>query len=237
MNGRALALAQRLACAFVVAPNTLANGLLVTPQRIALELHGFAKPLYVDAMSAAVRRRAAAGRGLHLIRACGEHTARLRIIDATAGLGRDAFALAWAGADVLLIERDPILAVLLEAAIDALAASAVQVRARVALHCGDARDLLARHFAGHDVVYLDPMFADAGRGLPQREMQMLAQLDRADDGNALLAAALDLAPPRIVVKRGRHQPALIAGAARPHHAIVGKSIRFDVYQTPTKSAL
>ena len=161
--------------------------------------------------------------------------ARLRVIDATAGLGRDAFALAWAGADVMMIEREQALALLLEGAMEALSGAAAKVGARLRLRCGDARDLLAEVFTGEDVVYLDPMFANATGGLPQREMQMLARLDRSDDGNALLAVALDLRPARVVVKRGRRQAALSAGAARPHHAIVGKRIRFDVYQARSSS--
>ena len=236
VDAHARQLATHLQCTYLSAacsPNADSGpGLLVTPAGLALLLPGFA-PLRVDATNVAVRRRAAAGRRLHLFRACGAHIARLRIVDATAGLGRDAFALAWAGAQVLMIEREPILAVLLDAAVAALAGSAAPLRTRLEVHAGDACRLLAQLYSGHDVICLDPMFADVPGGMPGREMQMLARLDSGDDGAALLAAALALRAPRVVVKRGRNQPSLGAGSVRPHHQIVGKRIRFDVYQSAT----
>ena len=231
LTDRAIALAARLRCPVTVGRNVDRVGVLVQAHCLALELPGFATPLIVAPGGVEIRRRAAAGRGLHLLRACGRQPTRLRIIDATAGLGRDAFTLAWAGAAVLLIERDPLLALLLEDALSSLRVDQPQLAARLRLRSGDACQLLAREFDGQDVIYLDPMFAEPGSGLPQRDMQMLAQRHRDTDGDALLTVALALAPARIVVKRGRHQLPLLATAARPHHEIVGKRVRFDVYQS------
>lgn len=238
LRARAEQIAQTIGCEIASAPRAYGHGLLVSDAGLALEMPGFRKPLSINAMSGDIRRRAQAQRGLHLIRACGAPLAALRIIDATAGLGRDAFTLAWAGARVDMIERDLVLACLLRGALDDLSlatnAAAALIQSRLALHVGDACVLLARVYADHDVIYLDPMFGDNARGLPQREMQMLAALDQRDDGNALLAAALALRPRRVVVKRGVRQAPLCDrscdGGAQPHHATVGKRIRFDVYQ-------
>ena len=231
---RARAVALRLGCAFVENPPDSGAGLLVSEARFGLELPGFAKPLWIDAASVEIRRRAAAGRGLHLIRACGERVSQLRVLDATAGLGRDGFTLAWSGAEVVLMERNPLLALLLEDALVALTCAPVQPSGRLSLQFGDARELLVQTYRDHDVIYLDPMFGADAAGLPQRALQMLAALDEgqdaSNDGDALLAAALELRPARIVVKRGRRQPPLLADGPSPHHAIVGKRIRFDVYQ-------
>ena len=51
------------------------------------------------------------------MRAIGVDRGVRTVVDATAGLGRDAFALAAVGASVTLIERDPVLAALLDDAI------------------------------------------------------------------------------------------------------------------------
>ncbi len=209
--------------------------LAVFADRVVLHVPGFAQPFALDPASVEVRRRAAAGRRLELLRACGLPLADKRVLDATAGLGRDAFVLAQAGARVDMIEREPLLQVLLA---DALVRQAAP--ARLSLHKADARDGLGDVFAGHDVIYLDPMFERATSALPQREAQLLARIaalrdarDLADaaperEAEGLLRIALALAPPRVVVKRARTQLPLLA-EPHPSHHIVGRRVRFDVY--------
>ena len=209
--------------------------LAVFADHVDLHVPGFAQPFALDAASVEVRRRAAAGRRLELLRACGLPLADKRVLDATAGLGRDAFVLAQAGARVDMIEREPLLQVLLA---DALARQPPP--ARLSLYAGDARDVLGDVFAGHDVIYLDPMFERASSALPQREAQLLARIallrDSADaaneaqarQGEGLLRIALALAAPRVVVKRARTQLPLLA-EPQPNHRIVGRRVRFDVY--------
>ncbi len=207
--------------------------LAVFADRIDLRVPGFAQPFALDADSLEVRRRAAAGRRLELLRACGLPLVDKRVLDATAGLGRDAFVLAQVGARVDMIEREPLLQVLL---VDALARQSVP--SRLSLHAADAREVLGEVFAGHDVIYLDPMFERETSALPQREAQLLARIavlrdlpdaaTAAHEGQGLLRIALALAPPRIVVKRARTQSPLLA-EPQPSHRIVGRRVRFDVY--------
>jgi 16S rRNA (guanine1516-N2)-methyltransferase len=201
--------------------------LLVSGHDCRLLVRGFAQPLGMAVDDPDIRRRAASGRRLELLRACGWPLAGKRVLDATAGFGRDAFVLAWAGAQVDMIEREPVLQVLLH---DALVRAPAPPALR--LFAGDAATRMAEVFDGHDVVYLDPMFEREGSALPQRDAQVLAQVARKDDGEAggggLLLAALALRPARIVVKRARTQPPLLATPA-PHHRIVGRRVRFDVY--------
>lgn len=179
-------------------------------------------PLYVDFVSADAERRRDAGRQLPLARAVGvKGDARPSVLDATAGLGRDAFTLAALGCDVTGVERSPIIAALLR---DGLERAACRLR----LVVGDAREFMAglAEDARPDVVYLDPMFPERRKSAAvKKELQYLQELLGPDDAQALFAAALKCARQRVVVKRPVHAPEL----ARPNHTLEGKTVRFDVY--------
>jgi 16S rRNA (guanine1516-N2)-methyltransferase len=185
--------------------------------------------------AAAHRWRFGGGSGQMIARAVGIAPGRRPwILDATAGLGRDAFVFAGLGCKVTLIERNPLVAALLEDGLRrALAdAAAAPAASRMRLREGDAL-VLMRGWAGDapQVVYLDPMFPSRGKNasaLVKKEMRLFRPLV-GDDGDApsLLAAALSLASHRVVVKRPRRAPPL--GGAAPAYALEGKSSRFDVY--------
>ncbi len=83
-------------------------------------------------------------------------------IDATAGLGRDAFLLAGLGAQVTLIERSPQVRAALQTGLDAarLDEAAAPVVARMTLLAGDSIALLEGLSA--DVVLVDPMHPPRG---------------------------------------------------------------------------
>ncbi len=168
-----------------------------------------------------------------------------RIIDATAGLGHDGLLLAWCGAHVTLVERHPILMVLLMAAHDeALScpyARMQQTAARMTLQFGTSEAVLAALAqdtdAVVDVVYLDPMFPKAAndkkQALVKKDMQILQRLlhdshqaTAFDYGDALLPLALQVAP-RVVVKRPKLAPPL--AGREPMHRWVGDACRFDGY--------
>ena len=178
-----------------------------------------------------MRRRIAAGRKQLLARAVGLHKdPALRVLDATAGLGRDGFTLAALGATVVMAERNPTVAALLrDARRRALADPAsAAAAARVEIVEADGRTLCAGPTeAGFDVVYLDPMYPDRGKtALAGRELQLLRELTGGDpDADALLASAN--ARRRVVVKRPLKAPPL-AGRA-PSLALAGTQARFDIY--------
>jgi len=196
-------------------------------------------PVKVDFVegAAAHRRLHGGGSGQLIARAVGlQPGIRPTVLDATAGLGRDAFVLATLGCRVDLIERQPLIAALLEdglqrATLDAEVASIV---ARMHLHCGDAIALLRSWSAeAPQVIYLDPMFPHRDKSaLVKKEMRLFRPLVGADaDAPALLEAALALASHRVVVKRPRKAPAVEGG--KPGYALEGKSSRYDIY--PKKS--
>ncbi|MDR1935391.1 MAG: class I SAM-dependent methyltransferase [Candidatus Accumulibacter sp.] len=191
-------------------------------------------PVRVDfARGAAAHRRCfGGGSGQMIARAVGVLPGmRPSVLDATAGLGRDAFVLAGLGCELTLIERHPLIAALLEDGLRRAQddAGAAPVAARMRLREGDAVASM-RDWSGEppQVVYLDPMFPQRGKSaLVKKEMRVFRPLVGDDDAPALLAAALALATHRVVVKRPRKAPPL--GDVAPSYTLEGKSSRFDVY--------
>lgn len=165
-----------------------------------------------------------------LVRAVtGGRSEAVRVVDATGGMGTDGFLLAAAGARVTMIERSVVLFVLLRDALARAGAvpAAAEAAQRVTLRHGDARVIL-RELVPPDVVYLDPMYPDLGkRARKNKEMHLFRDLVGDDaDAAELLAVALAAATWRVVVKRPLRAPPL---SGRPSGAIVGKSVRFDLY--------
>ena len=166
-----------------------------------------------------------------LPRACGlQHaTAPPFVLDATAGLGRDAMVLAYLGCRVVAIERVPALAFLTHAAVEGSSlARSLQIVA------GDARDWLQQATPADqpEVVYLDPMFERQGEAQVKKDMQVCRLLAAADDPtevSALLTLARAVATHRVVVKRHRELPPVAADVA---FAVAGERVRFDVYLRP-----
>lgn len=174
------------------------------------------------------------GRGQAVARAVGLGKGRPppRVLDATAGLGRDAAVLAALGCEVLALERHPAVCALLEdararAAADPAARARLQDRLR--FQCADARAFLEGGGArGYDAIYLDPMHPERVKSaLVKQEMRLFRALVGADeDAESLLAAALRAGVPRVAVKRPAQAPPL-AGA--PAGSIPGRTTRFDLY--------
>lgn len=196
-------------------------------------------PVRVDFVEGAVahRRLFGGGAGQMIAKAVGlQPGIRPTVVDATAGLGRDAFVLAQLGCSVTLIERNPLVAALLEDGLQRAASDAevATIVGRMRLVCGDAIALMsAWGDEAPQVVYLDPMFPHRDKSaLVKKEMRLFRPVvGDDDDAPALLEAALALATHRVVVKRARKAPA-IAGP-KPTLVLEGNSSRFDIY--PKKS--
>lgn len=199
----------------------------VTPERLELLAKGFS-PLYVDFSQTSWQKRHKAGKKQGLVQACKPHTG-MSIIDVTAGWGRDAAILASFGADVLMIERNPIMAALLEDGLRRLEASS-SLHARLSLHQGDARDYLKNldENTYPDVIYIDPMHPERQKSaLVKKDMQILQQLlGSDDDAQDLLNEALQKARQKVVVKWPQRANPL----GHPLMSFDGKTVRFDVYK-------
>lgn len=199
-------------------------------------------PVRVDFVAGAVahRRLFGGGSGQMIAKAVGVQSGvRPVVLDATAGLGRDAFVLAQLGCATTLIERQPLIAALLEDGLQrALADPEVgPIVAQMRVLHGNAIDLM-RVWAGEppQVIYLDPMFPHGDKSaLVKKEMRLFRPLvGDDDDAPALLDAALALATHRVVVKRPRKAPNI--PGQDPGYALEGNSSRFDIYPKKTLKA-
>lgn len=210
--------------------------LVLNAERLELRALASEGPVVVDFVGGAVghRRRYGGGRGQEIAKAVGlKKGATPSVLDATAGLGRDAFVLASLGCTVTLIERSPVVAALLE---DGLAralqdAEVAPIVARMRLWCGNAVQLMQQldDAARPDVVYLDPMYPHRRKSaLVKKEMRLFREVVGEDpDADALLPAALACARQRVVVKRPDYA-APMAGRP-PTMSISTKNHRFDIY--------
>ncbi|MCW8834532.1 MAG: class I SAM-dependent methyltransferase [Colwellia sp.] len=181
--------------------------------------------------ASAHRRKFGGGRGQDIAKAIGlKHGFTPHVLDATAGLGRDAFVLASLGCQVTLMERMPAVAALLD---DGLA------RAKLNSDVGDIANRMQlvhvssidnMDLADHiDVVYLDPMYPHREKSAAvKKEMRVFQSLVGEDlDADNLLNPALELAKYRVVVKRPSYAPCL--ADKKSTMSIKMKKNRFDVY--------
>ncbi len=212
--------------------------LQVGEQGLSLQASGPDAPgaVRVDFVEGAMahRRQFGGGAGQMVAKAVGLRGAiRPSVLDATAGLGRDAFVLAALGCQVTLIERQPVIAALLDDGLQrarAAGGEVAEIAARMRLIHADAIEAMSA-WQGPipQVVHLDPMFPHREKSaLVKKEMRLFRPLAGDDlDAPALLAAALQLASHRVAVKRPRKAPA-IEGAI-PSAQLNGQSSRYDIY--------
>ncbi len=172
-------------------------------------------------------------------------------IDATAGLGQDSFLLAAAGFSVYMFEQDPIIAALLEDALDRAKSDPVLANIVERMHLFTEDSISALQRLGTslsrdeqmpqtsdsqpyltvkpDVIYLDPMFPERTKSAAvKKKFQLLHHLEHpCENEEELLGAAMNIQPRKIVVKRMAKGP-FLAGK-KPSYSIKGKSIRYDCY--------
>lgn len=210
--------------------------LLLSGAGLALQLTGPGAPgpVTVDFGSPALRHRRRGGHNELLGKAVGlGKRPGLCVLDATAGLGRDAFVLADLGCRVVLCERNPLIHRLLAHGLAGGAAAPDPwlnaVMERMQLTPGDARDVDVASL-GCDVIYLDPMFPHRSKSAAvKKEMALFQRLlgDTGPGDELLLQWALAQPVARVVVKRPSKAPPL--DQRIPSHAIQGKAVRFDVH--------
>ncbi|MDC1111139.1 class I SAM-dependent methyltransferase [Alphaproteobacteria bacterium] len=174
------------------------------------------------------------GRGQNLAKAVGFKFNKNRtIIDATAGLGYDAFILASLGANVTLIERSEKIYGLLKAAISEAQLYGGEISKivnRMELLFGDSKDILPN--IAPEVVLIDTMYKERKKSaLVKSDMRLVRKIVGSDSDHVdLINVALKNASKRVVIKQPRYAGALdnIKGCS---HQILGKTIRYDVYVT------
>ncbi|HWV14073.1 MAG TPA: class I SAM-dependent methyltransferase [Cellvibrio sp.] len=185
------------------------------------------------------RRKFGGGKGQMIAKAVGVRAnVYPLVLDATAGLGKDAFVLATLGCKVQMLERSPYVHALLDNGLQRARqvyddVELQQIVARMELLEVDSQEYLSQDSNSlaqrPDVVYLDPMFPERQKSADvKKEMVAFHHIVGGDeDADRLLDKALAIALYRVVVKRPRKAP-FLAGKS-PSYQLEGKSSRFDIY--------
>lgn len=235
--------AQQLAIQFnLELSNEILPRLQVTIDKVVLLSDNFS-PMWVDFTGDLIKKRHGAGKKQGLVRAC-KPAPGVSVLDLTAGWGRDAAILASFGADVLMLERQPIMATLLTDGLQRLTQHSIT--SQLDLVYTDAFSYLNRlnvflnqsvtsytsktnHeiYPHPDIIYIDPMHPLRQKAaLVKKDMQILQCLFGADDDVVeLIYLALKCAKSRVVVK----WPQRLASLMKPNLSVEGKTIKFDVF--------
>lgn len=205
--------------------------------RIELYDTALATRIHVDFIIGAVahREKFGGGKGQAIAKAIGLHKfERPTVIDASAGLARDAYVLATLGCQLTLIEQSPVLYCMLKDGIERALQFATPdqpINNFTNLVYANTR-LYLEHMDSDskpDVIYFDPMYPERKKSaLVKKDMQILHKLVGSnEDESELLATALQYAKRRVVVKRPLHAEPLVGN--KPTMAITSKKTRYDVY--------
>ena len=199
------------------------------------------------------RRVVSAGRKSELILKAAKISADSQVIDATAGFGHDSLILASTGAQVTMLEQQPLMALLLFSEQQRMSAQPnwQKLMARLTIINTDALSYFARlrknttdQAVAVNVVYLDPMFPEdsyqdskTGKGAKVgKQMQALHHLAHPptlDEEMALLNKAQAVVADnqegrgRVIVKRPQQAPFL--SQQNPDESWHNAAVRFDGY--------
>ena len=195
------------------------------------------------------RRVVSAGRKSELLLQAAKITSDSTVIDATAGFGHDSLILASTGAQVIMLEQQPLMALLLLA--EQLRMNTLpnwqKLMSRLQIINTDALNYFAKlqtDAKAIDVVYLDPMFPEdsyqdskTGKGAkvgkhmqalhqlacpptPEEEMQLLQSAQAVVSQSAQTSG-------RVIVKRPQFAPQLAHQSAS--ESWYNEAVRFDGY--------
>lgn len=178
-----------------------------------------------------------------LVRAVGKGTGA--VLDATAGLGADAWLLAASGRRVIAVERcaavhaaladglaragrDPSLEAVAERITLLVADSIQSIRLLIDKATGDGEMV--------DAIFLDPMYPHAGSSaLPPRDIRLVRAAAGDDvDAQDLFVAACSSGAPRVIVRRPHRAPPMELPATSTARAALNaqfesKLVRYDLY--------
>lgn len=183
--------------------------------------------------TAQTRRVVSAGRKSELILQACKLTADMKVVDGTAGFGHDSLILASTGASVVMLESNPVMALMLLAEHHYMQHNKNWhgLLARLSIHYGEA----TTYTQECDVVYLDPMFPkDSYDAKVNKNMQALHAFvppPSLEDECQLLNHAKSLVHSsidgRVVVKRPLGAPYLANSS--PIQSWQNDALRFDRY--------
>ncbi len=209
-----------------------------TPHYIELRDFEADTQIHVDFLSGSTahRQQYGGGKGQAIAKAIGLKTAKKRpwVLDATAGLAKDAYVIANLGCRITMVEQSPIIAQLVSDGINRASHdetfTAIQ-NLGFNLIQQNCLEYLQSITNLPDVIYLDPMYPDRKKSaLVKKNMQILQKLLGIDaTENRLLEVSLQYAKNRVVVKRPKGAQAI--STLKPNTTIETKKTRYDIYFT------
>lgn len=226
--------------------SSTALNLNYTPEFVELRDNEKNIAIHVDFTSGelAHRQQYGGGKGQSIAKAVGikQGVEPPSILDATAGLAKDAFVLACLGCPMTLLERSSIICELVRDAIDR---AKEDEYFKSILNTGfnlieqSSIDYLTELLINPqtensnviypDVIYLDPMYPDRKKSASVKKNMQLLQtlLGKDEDTQALLEISLKVAKKRVVVKRPKGAENL--SDLKPTYQVASKKTRYDVY--------
>jgi len=154
------------------------------------------------------------------------------VVDVTGGWGDDAMLMASQGYQVTVLERNPLMALMLQEAFARLSAAAQDLPTEFqvpVVKCLDSITASSDTFIDVDCVYLDPMFPPKRKksAAVNKRMQLLQWMVGEDlDAQELLAVTLTRPVKRIAVKRPDYAAPLVTAPAQQFSS---KLVHYDVY--------
>ena len=150
----------------------------------------------------------------------------LRILDATAGFGKDSYLLSLAGNQVHAYESNPIMHALLKDGLRRISNAETSTYIQL-LHKNSKKELIITEC---DVIYLDPMYPDSKKSAKNnKEMSFLQDFvgHQNQEAEKLLGQALKSQAKKVILKRPLKAPFCLN--KKPTSQIKGKAVRFDIY--------
>ncbi len=155
-----------------------------------------------------------------------------RVADLSGGFGQDALLMSLQGYAVTVVERIPLMAVMIDEAFMRLEESGALggsgwLRPKVKL--GSALEMIPELETQVDCAYFDPMFSPKRKqsAASNKYMQFLQALAGPDSDSSLVASRiLQSKIPRLSVKRPPYAEPLLAN---PHAQFGSKLVNYDVY--------
>ncbi len=189
--------------------------------------HIFPEPYFVDFLSGAMdyRRRKGGGHQQEIAKAFSLSKDKPKILDLTAGWCKEAFLLASLGAEVMALEKNPLVYLCTHSALEVFFQESPVCRLQ--LQNKDSKDFL-NQVSDWDSIYYDPMYPNKKKkALVKKDMQILQALakDEVEDPELLRLAILK-AKNRVVVKRPSWAEPILPNVSKQ---IESKNTRFDIY--------
>ena len=155
-----------------------------------------------------------------------------KLLDGTAGMGKDAFILASLNCNVTMCERNPVIQALLQDGLKRLE-QASNDEISLQLELENSLHYMENHASDFDVIYLDPMYPHRTKSaLVKKEMRILRSLVGDDtDFDSVFEIALRTAKNRVVIKRPKAAASI--GQRPPTHCVESKKTRYDIYLANT----